>query len=416
MPKLGHNDFLYLLLQLCIVLVIARTFGEIFKRLRQPAIVGELFGGILLGPSVFGQLSPAAFYNLFLAHPSATVAMDGVYSISIVMLLFISGTEIDLPLIWKNGRSALFISILGMVIPLTAGTYMVWHYYPFFSKGIEDQKLVFSLFMGTVLSITALPVIAKILIDLNLLNSRIGNLIITCAMLDDFVGWILFSIVLSLMPGTSLHPLHMSLGNTVFLTIAFVIVTLTIIRAVVNRLLDFLSTRVTGPGGAVTIAMAMCFAGAIFTEYIGIHAVFGAFLMGIAFSESTHFSLQSKEIIHQFVANIFAPLFFVSIGLKVDFVHHFDLSLSVIVLALAFVTKISGGYIGARIGRLSNRESLAIGFGINARGAMGIILSVLGLEAGLINDDMFVALTLMSIITSLTSGNFIRYFLRQKTS
>lgn len=414
MPKLGHNDFLYLLFQLCLILVVARSFGEIFKRLRQPAIVGELLGGIILGPSVLGQWYPDLFDNLFLSHPSATIAMDGVYSISIVMLLFISGMEIDLPLIWKNGRSALFISITGMIIPLSIGTYVAWKYYDIFSGGVAEQQLVFALFMGTVLSITALPVIAKILIDLNLLNSKIGSLIVTCAMLDDFVGWILFSIVLSLMPGTSMRPVQMSLLSTIFLTIVFVALTLTVIKALLNRLLAFLSERMAGPGGAVTIAMAMCFAGAIFTEYIGIHAVFGAFLMGIAFSESHHFTIRSKEIIHQFVANIFAPLFFVSIGLKVDFVHHFDATLLMIVLLLAFVTKISGGFIGGKLGRLTTKESLAVGFGINARGAMGIILSVLGLDAGLINENMFVALTLMSIITSLTSGNFIRYFLKDK--
>jgi Kef-type K+ transport system membrane component KefB len=412
-PKLLPDDSFYLLIQICITLVVARGFGELFKKFRQPAVVGEILGGVLLGPSVFKYISPDLFNELYFSHPNATISMDGVFSISVVLLLFISGMEIELPLIWKNGRTATFISIIGMIIPLAIGFGTGWFFYDFFNSGLPGDKLVFSLFLGTALSITALPVIAKILFDLNLLNSKIGSLIITCAMMDDFVGWNLFSIVLGMMPHTIVHAAPLQIWQTALFTIIFAIFTLTFIKYLINRILRFINKKFTGPGGAVTIAMAMCFLGGMFTEYIGIHAVFGAFLMGIAFGDSINFSERSREIIHQFVANIFAPLFFVSIGLKIDFIKYFDLKIILIILLISFVSKILGGYIGGRLGKLSRWESLAVGFGINARGAMGIFLGLIALQSGLISEKIFEALTIMSIVTSLTSGNFIRYFLKR---
>lgn len=414
MQRLAHSDVLFLLLQLMLMLVTARTFGELAKRLRQPAVVGEILGGILLGPSIFGSLFPGYFDTLFMAHPNASIAMDGIFSISVVMLLFISGMEIELPLIWRNGKSALIISVVGMIIPLALGWLSGWYGFDFFHTqgGNPHDKAVFALFMGTALSITALPVIAKILLDLNLLNSKVGSLIIACAMLNDFAGWILFAIVLGMMPNIGPH-LDLGISSVVVLTVLFAVFTLTILRFILDKGFSFLNQKITGPGASMTIAMLMCFAGAIFTEAIGIHAVFGAFLMGIAFGDSSHFSERSKEIIHQFVGNIFAPLFFVSIGLRVNFIANFDLPVVLAILVIAFVTKTVGGIIGGKLGGLRYNESLAIGFGINARGAMEIILGLVALQAGLIEEKIFVALTVMAIVTSLTSGYFIRLFVKR---
>ncbi len=412
MQRLAHSDVLFLLLQLALMLFFARAFGELAKRLKQPAVVGEILGGIMLGPSVFAVLMPEWYNELFIVHPHSSIAMDGIFNISLVMLLFISGMEIELPLIWRNGRTALFISFIGFIIPLALGTALGWYGNESIFHGFRDSRLAFSLFLGTALSITALPVIAKILLDLNLLNSKIGSLIIACAMMNDFVGWILFAIVLNLMPGMRPASGTMEVWQTVLLTLAFAIVTLTVIKLAIDRGLSALNQKFAGTGSNMTIAMMMCFAGAIFTEYIGIHAIFGAFIMGIAFGESVHFSERSKEIIHQFVTNIFAPLFFVSVGLKVDFIGNFDLLITLIVIGVAFISKIAGGYLGGKAGGLTQRESLAIGFGINARGAMEIILATIALQAGLINEPIFVALTIMAILTSITSGHFIRLFVK----
>jgi Kef-type K+ transport system membrane component KefB len=416
MARLAHSDVLFLLMQLILMLVTARTFGELAKKLRQPAVVGEIIGGILLGPSVFGSIFPDYFHTLFMAHPSASIAMDGIFSISVVMLLFISGMEIELPLIWRNGKSALTISFLGMIIPLVLGYLAGWYGFSFFPQvgdiaNVNDRG-VFALFLGTALSITALPVIAKILLDLNLLNSKVGSLIIACAMLNDFAGWILFAIVLGMLPNVGPH-LDLGISSVVVLTVLFAVFILTVFRFMLDKGFSFLNRKRSGPGASMTIAMLMCFAGAVFTEAIGIHAIFGAFLMGIAFGDSSHFSERSKEIIHQFVSNIFAPLFFVSIGLRVNFIANFDIWVILLVLGVAFISKLAGGIIGGKFGGLRYNESLAIGFGINARGAMEIILGLIALQAGLIHEKIFVALTVMAIVTSLTSGYFVRLFVKR---
>jgi Kef-type K+ transport system membrane component KefB len=163
----------------------------------------------------------------------------------------------------------------------------------------------------------------------------------------------------------------------------------------------------------LSLSLAICFLAAALTEYIGIHAIFGAFLIGIAFGDSEHLSERAKEILHQFINNIFAPLFFVSIGLKVNFTANFDLTLTVAILAIAFAGKIIGSGLGTRLGGFSWRESLAAARGMNARGAMEIILGLVALENKIINERVFVSLVIMALVTSMTSGPLMKWLLKK---
>lgn len=187
---------------------------------------------------------------------------------------------------------------------------------------------------------------------------------------------------------------------------------LTIGRGLLNRLLPWINKKLAWPGGLLSLSLSLCFLAAAFTEYIGIHAVFGAFIIGIALGDSEHMSERAKEIVHQFINNIFAPLFFVAIGLKVNFLANFDLWLTLVILVIAFAGKIIGSGIGTRLGGFTWRESLAAGFGMNARGAMGIILGIVALENGIINEKVFVSLVIMALITSMTSGPLMRWMLK----
>ena len=205
----------------------------------------------------------------------------------------------------------------------------------------------------------------------------------------------------------------MPLINTIVLTIGFAAFMLTVGRGLLNRLLPWVNKKFAWPGGVLSLSLALCFLAAAFTEYIGIHAIFGAFIMGVALGDSEHFSERAKEIVHQFINNIFAPLFFVSIGLRVNFLVNFDLGLTLIILAIAF-TKIIGSGLGTRLGGFSWKESLAAGFGMNARGAMEIILGIIALENGLINEKVFVSLVIMALVTSMTSGPLMRWSLSRK--
>ena len=404
MGKLSADALVQLLIQLTLMLVMGRIFAEAARRLRQPAVVGEIIAGIILGPTILGMIEPSWFDALFPLNQVSGVVLAGFVQVSVVMLLFIAGLEVDLHIVFQQGRQSLTTSFFGLIIPFALGFIFPYFFPEFFGIADATYRLVFALFMGTAMAITALPVIVRILMDLNMFKTRMGLLVVASAMVDDTVGWIIFSVVLSMIGKGS----DMPLLNTIFLTLTFTLLMLTIGRGLINRALPWINKKFAWPGGILSLSLALCFLGAAFTEYIGIHAVFGAFIVGVSLGDSEHFSERAKEIVHQFINNIFAPLFFVSIGLRVNFVSNFDLGLTLIIIAIAFAGKIIGSGLGTKLGGFTWRESLAAGFGMNARGAMEIILGLVALENGLINEKVFVSLVIMALVTSMSSGPLMK--------
>jgi Kef-type K+ transport system membrane component KefB len=407
MLKLNQQELMGLLMQLGIMLVAGRILSEAARKLKQPGVVGEIMAGILLGPTILGLLSPHMFGLLF-PEGTSSIVLDGFVQVAVVMLLFIAGLEVDLHIVWQQGRQATITSMFGLTIPFAFGFSFPYLFPDFFGYADEGNRLAFALFMGTSMAITALPVIVRILMDMNIFRSRMSMLVISSAMINDLIGWLIFSIILGMI-GKG-HQ-HLSLFNTILLTIGFTAIMLTFGRGIINRILPWINTKLAWPGGLLSISLAMCFLAAAFTEYIGIHAIFGAFILGVTFGDSEHMSERAKEIIHQFINNIFAPLFFVSIGLKVNFVANFDLGLTLVIILIAFAGKIIGSGFGARLSGFKWNESLAVGFGMNARGAMEIILGLIALENGLINEKVFVSLVIMALVTSMTSGPLMKWSL-----
>jgi len=408
--KLSHEAVVHLLVQLSVMLLMARIFAEVARRLKQPAVVGEIVAGILLGPTVMGMLQPEWFTALFPPESTSGVVLSGMVQVAVVMLLFIGGLEVDLHVVWQQGKTAITTSLFGLMIPFAFGFTFPYFFPEFFGIAENGSEFIFALFMGTAMAITALPVIVRILMDINLFKSRMGLLVVSSAMIDDTVGWLIFSMILGMIGKGA----NMSLISTVILTLAFTAVMLTVGRGVINRVLPWINKKLAWPGGILSVSLALCFLGASFTEYIGIHAVFGAFIIGVCIGDSEHFSERAKEIVHQFINNIFAPLFFVSIGLRVNFVTNFDLALTLTVIAIAFTGKVIGSGLGTRLGGFTWRESLAAGFGMNARGAMEIILGLVALENGLINEKVFVSLVIMALVTSMSSGPLMKKVLNMK--
>ncbi len=410
MGKLSHSDVIHLLVQLSLMLLAGRLLAELLRKFKQPAVIGEILAGLLLGPTILGMINPDWFHSLFPVPSTNATVLSGFVQVAVVMLLFIAGLEVDLHIVWQQGRQAIFTSLLGLVIPFLIGFVFPYYFPMFFGIADENQRLTFALFMGTAMAISALPVIVRILMDLNIFKSRMGLLVVASAMVDDVIGWLIFSVILGMIgrQGES-----MDIWKTILLTVGFVVVLLTIGRGVLNRILPWVNKKMAWPGGVLSLSLALCFLGAAFTEYIGIHAIFGAFIVGVALGDSEHFSERAKEIVHQFINNIFAPLFFVSIGLRVNFITNFDLLLTVIIIIIAFTGKIIGSGLGTRLGGFTWRESLAAAFGMNARGAMEIILGLIALENGLINETVFVSLVIMALITSMSSGPLMKWMLRK---
>lgn len=410
MGKLPHEAVVHLLVQLGVMLLMARLFAEVARRLKQPAVVGEIVAGILLGPTVMGMIQPEWFNSLFPVGSSSGVVLSGMVQVAVVMLLFIGGLEVDLHVVWQQGKTAITTSLFGLIIPFGFGFIFPYFFPEFFGIAENSSEFIFALFMGTAMAITALPVIVRILMDINLFKSRMGLLVVSSAMIDDTVGWLIFSMILGMIGKGSGMPLI----STVILTLAFTAIMLTVGRGVINRLLPWINKKMAWPGGILSVSLALCFLGASFTEYIGIHAVFGAFIIGVCIGDSEHFSERAKEIVHQFINNIFAPLFFVSIGLRVNFVTNFDLVLTLVIIVIAFAGKVIGSGLGTRLGGFTWRESLAAGFGMNARGAMEIILGLVALENGLINEKVFVSLVIMALVTSMSSGPLMKKIMNVK--
>ena len=418
MEKLLPVEIVTLLLGFAAMLALARTFGELFNLFKQPAIVGEILAGILLGPTVLGTFAPGVFDWLFPAGGAVAIAYHTVITLAVVLLLLIAGLEIDLSVLWRQGRAALLVSVLGTAVPFAvgfAGAYATPRFW-----GIEPgaDLLTFALFFGTALSISALPVIAKIMMDMNVFKTDVGMLVMGAAMFSDLVGWIIFSIILGMMNANLPETAEaggghggMAVWATIGLTLLIVAFALTLGRWLVHRTLPWIQSRLSWPGGVLSFTLVLTLAGAAATEAIGIHAIFGAFLVGIAVGDSTHMRAQTKTVLHQFVTYIFAPIFFVSIGLEANFLESFDLLLVLGVLAIAFIGKLAGCMLGAHLGGLSRRDSLAISFGMNARGAMEIILGLLALQYGVIQDEMFVALVVLALVSSILSGPLMSHFI-----
>lgn len=410
MIKLAHSELIVLLLSISAMLIISRIVAELGKKLKLPVVMGELIVGIILGPTILGMLYPDFFNFLFPQTGNVPLALDGIFSLSVIMLLFVAGMEVQLSVVLKQGKIAIYTSLFSMVIPFFTGFAVAWFFPEIFSISTNPHaRLLFALFFGTALSISALPVIARILMDMNLFKTNIGMVIIASAMFNDLIGWLIFSFVLSLTNGSKVE--HMNIGYTILYIVGFGLFMLTIGKKIIDKTLPWMQTKLSWPGGVLSISLGICLLSAAFTESINIHAILGAFIAGIAFGDSVQLKEQAREIIHQFVTNFFAPLFFVSIGLKVNFIENFDLQIVLIVLILAYVGKVLGAFIGARIGGMSRNHSLAVGFGMNARGAMEIILGTLALNAGLISKPIFVALIIMALVTSITSAPLMRRFI-----
>jgi Kef-type K+ transport system membrane component KefB len=411
--QLTSEQVAIFLLSISLMLFMAKLFGELFTKIKQPAIIGEIIAGVILGPTILGNISPEIFNLLFPSDNILKIALDGITTLAVVLLLLVSGLEVDLSIVLKYRRTAIATSVIGIIVPFVMGFVISYLSPEFMGLTNPDMRVVFSLFIGTAIAISSLPVIAKILIDLKIFKTQIGFIIISAAMLNDIIGWLIFSVILG-MTGQSEH--GFTFTETLFLTIIFLFVVLLFVRRLTNIAIPWIQEKLTFPGGILNFILILGFVGAAFTEFIGIHAILGAFILGIAIGDSAHLKEGTREVIQQFITNIFAPLFFVSIGLRVNFIDNFELPIVLVLLVIAFVGKVTGCSLGARLGGLKKNDALAVGFGMSSSGAMGIIIGLLALQYGLIQGNVFVGLVIMALFTSMTSAPLMNFFLKRKYS
>ncbi len=412
MDSLSPRDITIILLALGTLLLSARVLGEMAKRCNLPSVIGEILAGILLGPTLLGWLAPGFSRALFPSDGGVALVLDGLTTLSIVLFLLVAGIEIDLRTVWRQKRAAVCVALFGMALPFAFGFVTAWIAPDLLGYQPGTDRLVFALFMATAMSITALPVIAKILMDLNLYRSYLGVTIVAAAVLNDLLGWLVFASILGL-SGIA-HGNDLSPGHMLWLILVFTLLMMTVVPWIIHRLLSLILAYSRWQGGVLTFALCLALFSAAFTEWLGVHAIFGSFLAGVALGQSSHLRERTRTTIDQFVSFFFAPLFFASIGLKVDFATHFDLFLTLTLLTLAMTGKVLGSALGGWLGGLTRRESWGAGFGMGAQGTMGIILGVLALQFGFISQQVFVSLVVVALITSLVSGPILQSILRLK--
>ena len=411
-----HHDVLLLLLQLAVLLFTARLFGELSQRLGQPSVVGELLAGIVLGPSLLSGFVPALGVYLVPHTEVQGYLLEVVSLLGAMFLLLITGLETDLSLIRRHARTAVGVSFGGILVTFSSG-FLLGQALPDALLADPERRLTFALFVGTAMSISAIPVIAKVMLDLNLMRRDIGQTILAAGMSDDTVGWILLSVVAGLASGEAVTA--STVGSAVGSVIVFMLLSFTLGRWLVRRSLAFVQDRSSSPDTGLSLVLVLTFAWGALTQALELEAVLGAFVMGILFGGMRRLRPETRHKIESMGLSVFAPIFFGVAGLKVNVVGLLQpglIATSLLVIFVATAGKVVGTYFGARlIGRRDHWTALSFGAGLNARGAMEIIIATIGLQLGILTQNMFSIIVLMAMATSLMAPTALRFVLARVT-
>jgi len=409
---LDEHHMLVFWIQLLALVALARGLGAVMRRIGQPPVIGELAAGVLLGPSVFGRLWPAGAAWLFPPDAVQSGLLLVVGWLGIVMLLVLTGFETDIGLIRQFGRATAAVATTSVVVPFFLGL-GAGFVLPSAFLARPDARLPFALFIAAALSISSLPVIAKILSELGLTRRNFGQLTLAAGMANDVIGWLVLGAIAGIARSGSVELDR--LGLTILGMAAFVLGMVTIGQRAVDAMLRRGRARRTGVNGAMTVTLLVAFGAGALTQALGVEAVLGAFVGGIILGRSKYLDSRVPAHVETATLTVFAPLFFATAGLRVDLglLAHGDVLLwAAIVLVVASAGKFGGAYVGARLARLPRGEGLALGVGLNARGALEIVIATVGLSLGVLNDRMYTVVVLMAILTSMAAPPLLRLVVR----
>ncbi len=405
-PPIASHQLVVLLCQVGLLLVLAFTLGRLAMRLKMPAIVGELCAGVLAGPSALAHLAPSASAWLLPHDPAQIHLLDAVAQVGLLLLVGITGIQIDLGLIRRRAGTATITGISGLVIPLAAGI-VLGLLLPASLIAAHASRTTFALFVGVAVGVSALPVIAKTLTDLRLLHRDIGQLILCAVSVDDTIGWLLLAVVSAVaagdLPATGIGRL---LGG-----LALVIVVAIVSRPVVRAGLRAATAR-PDPGPLIALVVVLIILAAAGTQALGLEAVFGAFISGLVISSCGGVEPARLAPLRVPVLSVLAPLYFATAGLRMNLTalaRPSALLAGLAVLAVAIVAKFAGAYAGARLSRVGHWPALALGAGMNSRGVVEVVVATVGLQIGLLSSAMYTIIVLVAIATSLMAPPLLRW-------
>ncbi len=408
-PK-GPSEVIFIL-QILALMIVGRLLGEAMLRMGQPAVMGQLVAGLLLGPSFFGLVLPDMQHALFPKNPEQKAMIDAISQFGILLLLLLTGMETDLKLVRQTGRAAVFASLMGIVIPFVCGV-ALGEMLPDAMLPDPRKRLITSLFLGTALSIASVKIVAMVVREMNFMRRVVGQVILASAIIDDSVGWIIVSIIFSL----ALHGAvdAMSLAQSVVGTFVFMVLSLTIGRRIVFFIIRWVNDTFVSEYAVITAILAIMAGMAMTTHLIGVHTVLGAFVAGILIGESPILTKHIDEQLRGLITAFFAPVFFGIAGLSADLSILSDPKISLLtagLILIASIGKFGGAFIGAELGGLTRREGFALACGMNARGSTEVIIATVGLSMGALNQNLFTMIVVMAVITTLAMPPTLRWAL-----
>jgi Kef-type K+ transport system membrane component KefB len=375
--------------------------GRLFKRIHQPQVMGEMVAGILLGPSLLGWVAPGVATALF--PPSSLATLNALSQVGLLVFMFLVGLELNPRLLQGRSRAALLISHVSIVIPAFLGMLLALYLYPRLSNG-QVRFSHFAMFLAISMSITAFPVLARILIDRRLLRTEVGAMAIACAAFGDITAWCLLAVVVALVRVGYLS--GWSFWAPILGSLAYVGLAIFLLKPLLARLVGWLQRRGAGAKEIVPACLSMAFGSALITEGLGVHAVFGAFLIGALMPKESEFVRTLTERLEG-ITLLLLPLFFAATGLRTSIALVSGAEMwfyCALVVAVAIIGKFGGATVAARASGMGWRESGAIGVLMNTRGLMELIVLNIGLEIGVISPALFTILVVMALVTTFMAG------------
>jgi len=399
------------LCQITLLLALGRLLGETMSRIGQPAVMGQLLAGILLGPSAFGALWPDLQHAIFPPGPEQRAMIDAVAQLGILMLLRLTGVETDLSVVGRLRRAAFGVSLTGIAIPFACG-FAFGELLPEAMLPHPESRLITSLFLGTALSISSVKIVAMVVREMNFLRRTVGQLIVTSAIIDDTVCWIIIAVTF----GLALHGRIglASLAQSVLGTLLFLLASFTFGRRIVFFLIRWANDNFISEVPVITTILVVMGLMALITHAIGIHTVLGAFVAGILVGQSPILSRHIDEQLRGLITALFMPVFFGLAGLNSDLRVLEDPSLLLVSLgfiAIASIGKFSGAFLGGAFSGLTWREALALGWGMNARGSTEVIVASLGLSMAALSQSLFTIIVAMAVVTTMAMPPMLRWAL-----
>ena len=392
------NALLLLFLQIAVIIAASRLVGRLASRIGQPLVVGEMLAGIMLGPSLLGWLAPGVYDSLFPRESWQYLGM--LAQVGVVFFLFLIGLELDPSLLRDRGHAAVVISHVSIIAPFLLGAVLTLYLYPrVFNDTPEMTFRAVALFMGAAMSITAFPVLARILTERNLHKTNVGAVSITCAAVDDVTAWCMLAFVVAAAKFEGIWQASITAG----LSVGYVLLMFFVVRPFLKKLEHVYERRGSLSQNLMALILMLVVLSAATTEWIGIHALFGAFLMGCMMPKGTRFVRDLSEKLEDFTIVLLLPIFFAFSGLKtrIGLLSNSDLLFdTVLIIAVACVGKFGGSTLAARAAGIGWRESAAIGTLMNTRGLMELVILNIGRDLGVITDAVFAMMVLMALVTT----------------